>query len=47
MVTSLIFRLERENKSLRERLVDMASMVDKDRLSEYTEKNNVSIVCVE
>merc|ERR1712129_184089 len=38
---SLIFRLERENKSLRERLLDMASMVDKDRLSEYMGKNNI------
>ena len=47
MVTSLIFRLERENKSLRERLLDMASMVDKERLSDYMGKNNVSMESVE
>ena len=35
-------RLERENTGLRERLLDLASMLDKIKLVEYMEKNNVS-----
>ena len=37
-----LFRLERENTGLRERLLDLASMLDKIKLVEYMEKNNVS-----
>ena len=38
---SSCFRLERENTGLRERLLDLASMLDKIKLVEYMEKKNV------
>jgi len=39
--TEKISRLERENTGLRERLLDLASMLDKSKLSEYMEKNKI------
>jgi len=36
-----IARLERENTGLRERLLDLASMLEKSMLDEYMEKNNI------
>ena len=44
---SFVFRLERENTGLRERLLDLASMLDKIKLVDYMEKNDVSSIVLE
>merc|ERR1711962_1549847 len=44
--TEKIARLERENAELRQRLKDVGSLIEKGRLAEYLEKNNIKDLVV-